>query len=150
MYGYYRRVSDAEFAELDDYYVDRTAEEGQDRLFQLDKGWQAVWFLLRRAGAPLDVLIGNIPLGDPELELLWHLTPAQVREGARYLATMPPEQLAEFYDAELLARENVYPDVWLRDDQDNLRWVMHWYKGLPEFFAEAAEAGDGLIVAVEV
>lgn len=150
MYGYYRRVTEAEFADLDDYYVHRQDAKVQDRLFHLDEGWQAIWYLLGRADAPLHLVMGRYAIGDPEEELIWYLNPAEVRQGAAYLATMPAERLLGFYDPETMTEANIYPDVWLDDDgEDRRAWLMKLYEGLPAFFAATAAAGQGLITAVE-
>ncbi|MEU7279612.1 YfbM family protein [Streptomyces sp. NPDC045431] len=156
MLGTYVRLSPAELErilgdpawarEFVDELLD--AEPGDARCHSTDKAWDAVRFLTRRAGFPVDVVHGEqaVPwdedwgYGPPR-----YLTPDQVRTAAEVLAATEGGRLTAGVGPADLAREQVYPAmIWERGEPlDNV--VLH-YEALRPFFREAAEAGDAVLV----
>lgn len=43
---------------------------------------------------------------------------------------------------------NVYPDIWDRPQEQelNFEYIWHWYVGLVEFYRQAAERGEAILL----
>lgn len=131
--------------ELADLAVDDVPE---GRTFDTDRAWAGLDHLLEKAGdAPVNVIYGEQALTEDD----WGyapprlLDPAEVRAGARYLAELPFDRLAEHYDPVALTRAGVYPEIW-HTDQRARDYLHRWYDGLVAFFGRAAAAGDSLVI----
>lgn len=121
------------------------------RRYRLDEAWQAVWYLLRRAGAPTRVIMEGTPLWDTEDEededAPSVITPTEVSQAAHWLAAWPAERLASYFDCGAFAKADIYPPIWnRRTGTDHRAWVVGYYAGLPQFFATTALAGDALML----
>lgn len=120
---------------------------GSGRTFDVDKAWNGIGYLLNAAGGgPVDVVTGGEPVSTEDLGYgpARFLTPAQVGEGARYLAAMRWEQLARNFDPAQLNADDIYPAIW--DDAHALDYLRSNYEGLVQFFSTAAAAGDAVIL----
>ncbi|MEU3556064.1 YfbM family protein [Streptomyces fragilis] len=121
------------------------------RRHDVDKTWQALGFLLDRAGFPVDVTFGDEVLpgaddwgyGPPRL-----IRPERVRVAAEAFGRIPPASLAEGVGPSDLAAADVYPRVvWERGEP--LDWVTGHYEALGAFFRAAARAGDAVLVWID-
>jgi hypothetical protein len=131
--------------EESDYRGDDPA--GSGRTFDVDKAWNGIGYLLNAAGSgPVDVVTGGEPVSTEDLGYgpARFLTPAQVGEGARYLAAMRWELLARHFDPAQLNADDIYPATW--DDAHALDYLRSNYEGLVQFFSAAAAAGDAVIL----
>ena len=116
-----------------------------DLVAEVHKTWDILRFLLSRAGAPVDVVLGGTVFaadddwgyGPPR-----YLTPAEVAEASAFLSSTPYDDLIPHFDAAEMARTGVYPGV----EQADLRWPESWYENLVTFFAGAAKAGDAVVL----
>ncbi|MFG3118570.1 YfbM family protein [Streptomyces sp. NPDC048197] len=123
-------------------------EPAEARCLDVDKSWDALGFLLRRAGFPVDVVHGEeaVPYaedwgyGPPR-----YLTPERVRTAAEALAEIPAASLTAGVGPEDLAKAEVYPTiVW--DRGEPLDYVTDYYALLQPFFGAAAEKGDAMLM----
>jgi hypothetical protein len=118
------------------------------RRHDVDKTWQALGFLLDRAGFPVDVVLGDEVL--PGAEDWGYCPPRLIRPGrvgvaAEAFARIPAAGLAEGVGPADLAEAGVYPHVvWERGE--SLDWVTGHYQALGAFFRAAAAAGDAVLV----
>lgn len=130
--------------------IEGRSADAPRRRYRLDEAWQAVWYLLRRAGAPTRVIMEGTPLwdsGDEEDDAPSVFTPSEVSQAARWLSAWPAERLASYFDCTAFARADIYPPIWnRRNGTDHRAWVVGYYAGLPQFFATAAVAGDALML----
>ena len=113
----------------------------------IEKAWAALGYLLDKAtDGTVDVVFGGTPIGED-----WgfgpprYLTPDEVRQAADMLSRTPVDRLAAHYDAWQLADAKIYPGVW---DDNDLRGLQIDYETLVEFFAVAAESGDGMLLVL--
>jgi hypothetical protein len=148
-----RLIGDEEWAdefvhELIDAELDEEPESSRARCHDTDKAWDALGFLLRRAGFPVDIVHGeeSVPwdedwgYGPPR-----YLTPDRVRQAAEALVAITPEQLVDGVGPADLAAANVYPAVvWERGEP--LDYVVSHYEELVPFFASAARDGHAVLV----
>ncbi|WOI62486.1 YfbM family protein [Streptomyces fradiae] len=161
MIGEYARLTPDEFAralrdpEWAEERVDELVEaelegggDGEPRCLDVDKAWEALDFLLTRAGFPVDVVFGDDAIPGAEE---WgytpprFLAPERVREAAEALLAMPAERLVAGFGPRDLAREGVYPVIaWEREE--SLEYVTDHYEALVPFFAAAARDGDAVLM----
>ncbi|MEU4844714.1 YfbM family protein [Streptomyces gilvosporeus] len=128
--------------------ADTLPPAAEARCLDIDKSWDALGFLLRRTGFPVDVVHGEeaIPgaddwgYGPPRC-----LTPERVAAAAEAMAELTGEQLtAGAHPADLAAAE-VYPViVWERGE--SLDYVRHHYDELRAFFRAAADQREGMLI----
>lgn len=120
----------------------------QSRCLDTDTAWDAIGFLLRRAGCAVDLVRGEEPVpgadewgyGPPR-----HLTPERVAAAAEALAALPFGKLADGIGPGDLARAGVYPQI-LWEQAGSLEHVRACYEQLPPYFAAAARAGEAVLV----
>ncbi|MFG2288617.1 YfbM family protein [Streptomyces sp. NPDC048595] len=162
MIGQFARVTPAEFDRaLDDpewafklvmgrmeAEAGQAAEPAADRCLDVDKAWDALGFLLRRAAFPVEIVYGeeDVPAADD-----WgygpprYLTPERVRVAAEALAEISGADLTAGVGPEDLALAAVYPSiVWERGEP--LDYVREHYDALRPFFRAAADQGDAVLV----
>ncbi|MEU2156581.1 YfbM family protein [Streptomyces sp. NPDC019396] len=162
MIGEYARVSPAELArvirdpewalgfvdELVEAELDGGDGGGGSRCLDTDKAWDALGFLLRRVGFPVDVVHGEeeIPGADD-----WgygpprYLTPERVKVAAEGLIRISGDDLVAGVGPDELAAADIYPViVWERGE--SLDWVREHYEALVPFFDAAARGGDGMLI----
>jgi hypothetical protein len=165
MNGKYLRVTPAELARAvkDPNWVIELAEAVQDaqartslpptqaRHLTTHKAWNAIAFLLERAGFPVDIVHGEESLADDDDDWSYgppgYLTPEQVRVAAEALAATTYDDLVSGVTPTDLAERHVYPGIW--DEPDSLEWVRGWYEPLVPFFAAASAHGNAMLAWVD-
>lgn len=127
------------------------ADSDRDRLFDVGRAWHAVHMLLNGSpwggsGPAFDAVLGGTPVGEPSTyEPVRVLLPERVSAVAVLLAGLSPEDLRSRFTHRGFRRAEVYPDVW--DVPDVLTsFVLPAYARLRTMYAEAAAAGDALLV----
>ena len=127
------------------------ADSEPEQLFDVGRAWHAVHMLLNGSpwggsGPAFDVVLGGTTLGDPSTyEPVRVLLPERVGDVAVLLADLPPDDLRSRFTHRAFRQAEVYPDVW--DTPDVLTtFVLPAYDALRAFYAEAAAAGDAVLV----
>ncbi|WP_330332595.1 YfbM family protein [Streptomyces sp. NBC_00536] len=122
-----------------------------DRSYSTGTAWDALGFLTRRIGFPVDIAHGEEALPWSGGGEVWSygpprcLTPGQVRTAAAAMAATGGERLVAGAGPADLARADVYPvDAWERGA--SLEGVVAHYEALLPFFRAAAADGDALLV----
>lgn len=120
--------------------------------FDLDKSWHGIHFLLTgRADEgpdPLSLAVsGGEPIGD---EVGYgparYLTPSQVREIAAALGRISASDMRARFDPRAMEDAKVYPqEIWVRDAEEALEYLIENYVPWAAFYRAAAERGDGMI-----
>ncbi|MFE7486615.1 YfbM family protein [Kitasatospora sp. NPDC057965] len=140
-----------EFVEELDDADDGERAGGRPRLHETGKAWQALDFLLRRRGFPVDLVHGEGELpgaedwgyGPPS-----RIAPDRVRLAAGALAALDPGRLTEGVTGADLAEARVYPQsLWA--DEDSLHLVTAEYRALTEFLRAVATRRHGVLVWIE-
>ena len=129
-------------------------EGGFEHEVDVDKAWHGLHWLLTgtdwtvSAGAGEAILGGERIGDDDEDEDVRLLAPERVAAVAAALASLPRETLAARYDPPAMAAAKIYPDIWVRDGAEALDYLLHYYDELAEFYAGAAERGDGVLASI--
>jgi hypothetical protein len=119
------------------------------RVLDVDKAWDSLGGLLRRAGFPVNIVHGEeeIPEGED-----WgygppcYLTPARVRVAAEALARLSGDSLIAGVVAGELVRDDQYPRLAEDEVPLWLTYVLSHYQALVPFFSAAARDGDAVLV----
>lgn len=119
----------------------------------VDKAWHAIHFLLNgdawEGDGPLyDAVMGGEELDDTDNGYgpARILTPDEVKEVNKALERIPPAELERRFNASAMKKSEIYPEIW--DDDDGLEYVIVHYEQLREFYKNAAEAGNGMVLAL--
>ena len=159
MIGNYRRVTLAQLDALkmnpdsvpDFLYSSGSAE---DMHLEIDKSWHAIHFLLTgsvwEGALPLrNAVLGGVPLGEQDVGYgpARYLTPAEAQAVAEALKAIPAKDLMARYDADALVDAEIYPQIWDEGEQAR-EYIQYYYEQLVTFFAQAAAAGDAVLLYI--
>jgi hypothetical protein len=142
------------------------AQDAAGRVFELEKQWHALHFLLTGDASldppsPVPPPLGNVVFGGAATPFetgygpVRCLNPQEVREVADALRAIPVEELQRRFTAESFNEQEIYgyssrsrpPGGWTLEDLEPLLEEM--YPELVEFFGRAAETGDLVLISVE-
>jgi hypothetical protein len=124
-------------------YPDNEAGEPEGHL-DIDKAWQGIHFLLTgdawEGPAPWALAVmGGTEIGeDAGYGPARYLRPDQVREVADALTSLPREEIAQRYAPAEMEEAGVYPEIWVRDGDQALGYLLEYYDLLVEFYQQAA------------
>jgi hypothetical protein len=123
-------------------------------LLHMDKEWHGIHFLLTGepwpSGHPLGMAVfGAEDVGDnlgygPARAL----TVDQVHYIANELSQISAEALRQRYDAQLMMKEMIYPEVWQREGQEALEWLVSGFQRLVTFYSAASSQQKAVILAI--
>ena len=119
----------------------------------VDKAWHAIHFVLNGSAEPgaddaAPVIFGGEPVGE-EMDYgpVRVLRPAEVRALSATLAGIGAEDIRARFSSDRLAAADIYPGVWTEPEED-LDYVLHNYREMAHFYADAAQRGDGLLLYI--
>ncbi len=125
-----------------------------DSLLSMDKEWQGIHYLLTgeawSTGGPLgQVILGGSEFG-PDLGYgpARLLSPSQVKEIAARLKDYTLESFKSRYDPKAMMKAQIYPEVWEREGNTGLVWLVAGYQRVVEFYGRAAAQGKAVILAI--
>ena len=124
-----------------------------ENAIDVDKAWHAIHYLLNGTAEGGDEPYALVVLGGQEIgEDIGYgparlLFPEQVADIAGALREFDADALAARFDPEAMEESQIYPEqIWTRDGQEALDYVLHYYQLLCGFYEEAAARGDGVIL----
>jgi len=132
-------------------------ENGDDppgEQLDIDKAWHGIHFLLTGdawdGAAPWSlVVLGGTPIGeDVGYGPARYLLPAQVREVADALGTLPRNELAARFSPQAMEEAEIYPEIWVRDGDDGLEYLLANYDVLVKFYQQAAEQNCAMLLYI--
>ncbi|MFI8523358.1 YfbM family protein [Promicromonospora sukumoe] len=125
--------------------------EPDQRLMDIDKAWHGLAFVLQRAGVPAAVVYGDQPVPDA---VDWGFGPPswlsveRVAELSTALGGLDAQAAVDAVPSADLLAADIYPQgVWAQEDGKD--YLVGHLKRLTEFFAEAADAGMGMLVWID-
>ncbi|MBD8528899.1 MULTISPECIES: YfbM family protein [unclassified Massilia] len=137
--------------DVDQYLYPKDGDGEPPNYFSLDKEWHGIHYLLtgEAEGGPLPLalsIMGGEEFG-PELSFgpARFLTPDEVAAVALALIGVTPAVLAERYDPQDMEAKEIYPEIWVRDDTEALRYLLQSFTQLQKFYTDAAARGDAVI-----
>jgi hypothetical protein len=172
MIGNLRRLRDADLARLltspeliGDYLhgdppeLEEAEEDAQGfgpyADIDIDKAWHGLHFLLTGdawgGSFPWSFLIdGGTQVGDVDVGYgpARGFRSSEVKQIADALNSVDPAALAGRFDPEKMARAEVYPGIWDReeDEAENLQYLMNAFEAVRDFITGAAEVDEALLI----
>ncbi|RPF21303.1 uncharacterized protein DUF1877 [Myceligenerans xiligouense] len=158
MIGEYMRLAPGDFGkatsdpawawDLVDEFLEADGDGGDPRLFDVDKAWHGLAFVLERAELPDAAIFGDdaVPgAGDWGYGPPSSLTSARVGELAAALSALDPREAVRAVPASAFATAGIYPkELW--DDPGWAAYLSGHLERLTKFFCEAADASMGMLV----
>lgn len=124
-------------------------------IVDVDKAWHGLHFLLlsiaEEAGGDEDAPLARAVLGGEPLseeEDCRVLGPEEVRDIAEALAAIGEDQLRDAFDPAAMAAADIYPDIWVRDGEEALDYLLAHFPTLVEFYRATAAAGHGALLRI--
>jgi hypothetical protein len=160
MIGNYLRIPEADLNRVVKDLASITAllypEDGSDlpadRHLDTDKAWHLIHFLLTGdawAGeGPLrNAVLGGTEIGEKDVGYgpARYLTPAQVRETSAALTPISSQELWSRFDRQAAEDADIYPAGWVGAEEDR-DYIVGNFETLKEFFVQAAQANDAVIL----
>jgi hypothetical protein len=143
---------------LPDFFFERLAQamtESANDAVDIDKSWAAIHFMLTGTawgGQPPESLpvLGGAEIGeDMGYGPLRYLTPSEVAAAHGVLAQLPVTELKKRFIPAKLEEAEVYPTgIWLDEGEEGFEYIEHWYVQLCTFYANAAQSGQAVLLAV--
>ncbi|OOC02097.1 hypothetical protein B0293_34525 [Amycolatopsis azurea DSM 43854] len=151
MCGAYLRVTSGDLRELieepDRYWEYAEKADGTERAVDVDKAWNALWYLIGRAGFEVDFVLGGTLLGEADSDgPPRYFSADEVRTISAELSRTGFDKLSEGVELSDLEAEGIYPSIW--DEPEALDYVREYYDVLVPFFADAAKAGDQVVTII--
>ena len=124
-----------------------------ERHLDIDKAWHGIHYLITgdpwEGEPPLaNAVLGGTELSDEDVGYgpARYLTQEEVRDVAAALEDISPDELRTRFDPAELERANIYPNIWQRDGEEALEYVLEYYGEVRRFFCAASEMGDGMLL----
>ena len=137
------------------YFKLRNDWRNSDRCIDIDKSWHAIHYLLTESDWGGGYPARHVIFGDAQIEKIdggWgpatFLEPDQVVEVNEFLSNVTVEDIKECYDPKSLDSANIYPDTWLRDKEDALEWILHFFIQVQKLYKDAAKAGECVLMII--
>jgi hypothetical protein len=160
MWGYLHRVPAERLTEMlaNPAEIERDLYPADDKerfpKHTVEKTWNAIEFILARLAESNRIpWVGPLTEGETtgvsfDYGDCWYRKPAEVGRIADTLNALSKEDFKKGYAPELMAKYNVYPDIWDREEarEENFEYVWQWYEGLVKFYQEAAANGEGMLL----
>jgi uncharacterized protein DUF1877 len=132
----------------------RKSEVGDSEVY-LDKSWHGIHYLLTgsvdsNGSLASKVIMGGENIGpDRGYGPAQLLNPAEVKGIAQLLEKTTPDMLRKRFKPKEMTRMDVYPgEIWVRDGDDALSYVLDYYAKLVAFYKLAAERGQAVILVI--
>jgi hypothetical protein len=137
------------------YLEDGSEGFGPFAELDVDKAWHGIHFLLTgsqwEGEPPLDFIVnGGKRIGDEDVGYgpARGFQPSEVKLIGAALSAIVPQQFADRYNAEALARAKIYPEIWMRDGNEARDYLVTYFDELRDFVIGAAENGEALVVFI--
>jgi hypothetical protein len=161
MWGYLHRVPADRLSALlaDPTQIQRAVlygDGGELPQGTVEKAWNAIEFILDRlAQAERIPWVGPLTEGAKtgisfDHGSCWYRTPAEVEQVATVLSGLKKEEFRAGYMPDVMAKYNVYPDIWDRSEEaeENFEYLWGWFSAMVKFYQEAAAKGEGMLLYI--
>lgn len=118
---------------------------------EIDKAWHAIHYTLNGSAwegeEPLFLtILGGEGIGDDAgYGPARYLAPSQVQEVSRALLAISADRFSEQFSPSAMDAAEIYPQIWVRDGQEGLEYVLWYYNQLVAFYEAAAKNGDAVL-----
>ena len=123
----------------------------------LDKMWDGLHCLLTKESASdliegnalSEAIVGTTKFDDEGDDFITYIEPARVCEIVKVLNEIDIQSLCSSFDPEYFAKKEIYPDIWMRDDKDELIGELTFaFEELAQFYNGVAEHNNAVVVSI--
>lgn len=130
------------------------AEENKRQLY-IDKAWHGIHYLISeenlkgeyKAGTPLsNVIMGGKEIGEDVGYGPAHLIlPEDVKDSSEALQKITGPDLQKAFKPEDMENKEIYPDIWVRDGEEALQYLLFYFVKLRDYYKDTADKGYGML-----
>lgn len=141
------------FEKVEELEEDETLEK-----LELDKMWDGIHFLLTgtSAASPVkgneksEAILGeNTFLDDEDTDYIAYSYPDKVEKIVKVFEKLDMKELGELYNPSQFAQNGIYPDIWMREDEAELRQeLIENIVEVKEFYQRLLCKKKGVIVSI--
>lgn len=127
--------------------------EGECFEDDLDKAWHGIHYCLNKtdyeAEPPLDFIVtggeeaGNIDVGYGPARLFKHDSVYDIHQ---QLSKISEQDFSKNYDPRQMEKLDIYPNMWLRDNEEALEYILSYYETLQGFLDHCVEFKMGMAI----
>lgn len=123
----------------------------------LDKMWDGLHCLLTKesAGDPVEgnalseAIVGVAKFDDDSDDFITYIEPARVQEISKALNEFDITSLSSKFKPEYFAEKDIYPNIWTRDDKDELLEELNFaFEELKQFYNGTSERNNAVVISI--
>lgn len=142
--------------ELFDYLEEIADDMESNSECDVDKLWQGIHFLLTGEtdiidGDPVsEFVFGTKTFFDGEYDdYIAYILPQNIQRVVDAVSEIDIDQLLEVFDPQKFAKADVYPNIWMRDDRNELAGMLkETFTDMLTFYQKVLANGNGIIVSI--
>lgn len=133
-------------------------QETEDAVLDIDKLWDGLHFLLTEVtasepieGNPLSEAVVGVKMfsEDNDADYIAYTLPERVPAILNALKSFDIEKAVADFNPKEFAKNDIYPNIWLRDDKAELQAELaECFSALKDFYEQAAQEEKGVIVSI--
>lgn len=127
--------------------------EGENIDDDLDKSWHGIHYCLNKteydAAPPMDfITLGGEMAGDIEVGYgpARLINSSIVKDINERLSKITSEQLQQNYNPTEMDKLDIYPNIWVRDDEEGFEYIIEYFDSLKSFVANCAKHNLGMAI----
>lgn len=138
--------------------IEKLEEEGEHRVYYLDKMWDGLHYILTgvSATAPIrDHLLSEAVVGtamfseDESADFISYIYPERVREISSALEMFDIDGALSDFSPRNMTKNDIYPAIWHESEKDSLREELAAeFHELKVFFSDMASDGKGIVISI--
>lgn len=131
-------------------------EENGQNFIDIDKMWDGLHFLLTgvSASTPIEnnliseAIVGEDTFGNED-DYIAYIYPDRLKEICNALHEVDTDKLKEKFSPKEFAGKEVYPNIWLDDDKDDLfEELVEAFECIKKFYSKLVSRNKGVIVSI--
>jgi hypothetical protein len=136
---------------LEEYLYPDDGDSEPPNSIDVDKAWHGIHYLLvgtsEGGPEPLSLAVFGGEEFGPEVGYgpARFLAPSQVQAVSKALSALSAQELAKRYVPKDMAKKDIYPNIWVRDGEEALGYLLEYYELLVVFYRDAASRGDAVL-----
>ncbi len=126
--------------------------EGEGIDYDLDKSWHGIHYLLTQTEwegePPLNFLLAGEVVGDIDVGYgpARVFSSIEVKEIYNVLQGIDHESLKNRYDPDDMMTKEIYPTIWMEEQEDGLDYCLQYFDDLKSFISEAFSHNLGIVL----
>lgn len=137
-------------------YVDELEESETLELFDMDKMWDALHFFMTTdvsiSSREKDLLSKSIYgscIIEDDMGILSYITLEELSLIVKELDDFDVQKTLENFDPKILEQQEIYPDIWLTEDKEELKnEIIAAYFGLKEFYHHMVTKKKMVVISI--